>query len=136
MLVWMQCLFKSIGAMLVAADRTHFDALVKQLMKKELVPDSMERPAAPSQCPTSRATLYDYYFDAALGVWMAYDWIVPQYLHDAQLNYNDIFVPTADSVRINHILRQLRNVSKHRKYPKRDRQIVDALDSEKISNSL
>lgn len=108
-----QCLYKSIGATLHSDDRIHFDAFVKQLMKKPIIlNDSIDQPANSNQCPGNKITLYQYYFDLKRYVWIAYDWIVPQYVHNSKLNYNEIFVPNADSVRINHILNQLSNVSK------------------------
>lgn len=79
-------------------------------MRKADIDDSFERPATTHQCPTSKKTLFDYYFDCTRAAWIAYEWIVPQYIHDVQLKFNEIFVPTADSVRITKILNQLNNV--------------------------
>lgn len=81
-------------------------------MKKLVVMDSIDKPAQTFECPTSKKTLYDYFFDLKQKLWIAYDWIVPQYVHNSSLKYNEIFVPTADAIRINHILNQLNNVNK------------------------
>lgn len=91
-------------------DCTQFDAFIKNLMEKEIVNDSIEKPATTHQCPAAKKTLYEYFFDKQQKAWIAYDWIVPQYIHDVNLKFNEIFVPTADTVRINQILNQLSNV--------------------------
>lgn len=79
-------------------------------MEKVSVSDSIERPATDMECPSQKATLFDYFFDIKRRVWIAYDWIVPEYVHQSNLEHNEIFVPTADTMRINHILNQLANV--------------------------
>lgn len=79
-------------------------------MQKVERSDDAERPATTDECPISKKTLFDYYFDWNRGAWIAYDWIVPQYIHDVNLKFNEIFVPTADSVRLGRILNQLNNV--------------------------
>lgn len=80
-------------------------------MQRPKVDDSFELPASVDQCPNSKKSLFDYYFDCNRAAWIAYDWIVPQYIHDVNLRFNEIFVSTADSVRISQILNQLNNVS-------------------------
>lgn len=79
-------------------------------MQKSEIDDNIERPATVDECPTSKKSLFDYFFDCNRAAWIAYDWIVPQYIHDVNLKFNEIFVPTADSVRISQILNQLNNV--------------------------
>lgn len=93
-----------------ATDAMHFDEFVKNIMQKPEIEDSAERPAGVEACPTSMKTMFDYYFDCNRGVWIAYEWIVPQYIHDVNLEFNEIFVPTAASMRITRILNQLNNV--------------------------
>lgn len=105
-----QCLYKSFGATLLAADSAHFDKFVKNIMQKPEINDSIERPANVDECPTSMKSLFDYYFDCNRAGWIAYEWIVPPYIHDVNLKFNEIFVPTADSVRISQMLNQLNNV--------------------------
>lgn len=105
-----QCLYKSLGAALHESDTVHFDEFVKSIMRKPKIEDTAERPAGVDACPISMETLFDYYFDCNRAVWIAYEWIVPQYIHDVNLKFNEIFVPTAASMRISQILNQLNNV--------------------------
>lgn len=99
----------------------HFDEFVKNIMQKAECDDNVERPATVDECPTSKKSLFDYYFDCNRAAWIAYDWIVPQYIHNANLNFNEIFVPTADSVRIAQMLNQLNNVCIYLKMYDRNR---------------
>lgn len=101
---------KSFGATLLEADSLHFDEFVKNIMQKPDCDDNIERPATINECPTSKKSLFDYFFDCNRAAWIAYDWIVPQYIHNANLKFNEIFVPTADFVRISQMLNQLNNV--------------------------
>lgn len=80
-------------------------------MEKPSVVDSAEQPAADNQLPTTGSTLFEYFFDLKRMVWIAYEWIVPAYLHDIQLKFDEIFVPTIESVRMNQILNLLGKVS-------------------------
>lgn len=100
-------------------------------MQKPDCDDNIERPATINECPTSKKSLFDYFFDCNRAAWIAYDWIVPQYIHNANLKFNEIFVPTADFVRISQMLNQLNNVcilevnriqDKSRKKKKREKQ--------------
>lgn len=109
-----QCLYKSFGGALKAHDRVRFDALVKRHMKRSYAEDAIDRPATVVECPSDRETLFDYFFDLERNAWIAYDWIVPEYVHDSALKYSEIFVPTVDAVRINHTLSRMINV-KHLK---------------------
>lgn len=79
-------------------------------MRKTLIADSSVRPANVDECPSAKISLFDYFFDAKRKVWTAYDWTVPKYIHDANLKFNEIFVPTAHTMRINQILNLLSNV--------------------------
>lgn len=88
----------------------HFDGFVKNVMQKLNICDSVERPANVDECPTAMKSLFDYYFDCESGAWIAYDWIVPTYIHNVNLKFNEIFVPTADSIRLSQMLNQLNNV--------------------------
>lgn len=106
-----QCLYKSFGAAFGTDDCLRFDALIKRQMKKTLVEDTFDKPATCDECPCSKGTLFNYFFDAERNVWLAYDWIVPEYVHSSALNYSEIFVPTIDAIRINHNLNRMKNVN-------------------------
>lgn len=56
-------------------------------------------------------TLYDYYFDMEKMNWIAWDWIVPKYVHDRQKKFTEILVPTIDTMRITWVLKLMNSVS-------------------------
>lgn len=80
-------------------------------MEKPSVEDSVGQPATGNQLPTAKRTLFEYFFDSDLMVWIAYDWILPAYIHDTRLKFDEIFVPTVESVRMNQMLNLLSKVS-------------------------
>lgn len=80
-------------------------------MKKVPVEDTVEKPATSGEYPCTKRTLFDYFFDLKRNAWIAYDWIIPEYVHNPQLKYSEIFVPTVDAVRIEHILNRMKNVN-------------------------
>lgn len=75
-----------------------------------LVEDTKEKPAAAYQFPTFKQTLYDYTFDKEKMVWIAWDWLVPDYVHNRQLHIDEILVPTVDTLRIEWLLRLMNSV--------------------------
>lgn len=106
-----QCLYNSMGAALVATDRHKFDRFVKKIMRKKAINDTKESPAKANECPTSKETLYDYFFDRSASVWLAWDWMQPSYTHNTSSNYDEFFVPTASTMRFEYILKLLSNVT-------------------------
>lgn len=62
------------------------------------VEDSSEKPASASQCPSAKPMLYDYFFDRKQRVWIAWEWIVPEYTHDRNMEMSEILVPTVDTL--------------------------------------
>lgn len=106
----LQCLYKSFGAAFGASDAARFDAQIKRHMRKIAVDDTCDRPATCDECPCNKQTLFDYFYDLERNVWIAYDWIVPDYVHNSALKYSEIFVPTVDTIRISHILNRMINV--------------------------
>lgn len=62
------------------------------------VEDSPEKPANGSQCPSAQPMMYDYFFDRKRRVWIAWEWIVPAYIHDRTKEMSEILVPTVDTL--------------------------------------
>lgn len=59
---------------------------------------------SPGELPTTHATLYDYFFDVEQKKWIPWAKLVPKYKHDPEKKYNEILVPTLDTVRTTWIL--------------------------------
>lgn len=74
------------------------------------IEDTIDKPATSSQCPTSKLTLYDYYFDKEKKYWVAWEWIIPNYIHNRTINFSEILVPTVDTLRIENILTLMNSV--------------------------
>lgn len=106
-----QCLYCSLGATLVDDSRRRFDEFIKRTAGMPMFEDTKEKPAAAYQLPTSKPTLYDYMFDKEQMVWVAWDWLVPNYEHDRNLSIYEILVPTVDTLRTEWILKLSNDVS-------------------------
>ncbi|XP_053669700.1 dynein axonemal heavy chain 10 [Anopheles nili] len=101
---FIQCIYLSLGASLLEESRIRFDAFVKRSLEMMAAEDTRENPATTGQLPTSKPTLFDYFFDIERKQWLAWDWIIPNYVHDATLNFSDILVPTMDTLKIEKML--------------------------------
>lgn len=100
--VFICCLTWAIGAPLLMTDRIEFDRLVKQIAG--LPPAADETGCGAGQLPSSK-TLFDYYFDVENKRWTSWASVVPEYTHDPALPYQDILVPTPDTVRTSWLLK-------------------------------
>jgi dynein heavy chain len=100
--VFICCLTWALGASLLDSDRIEFDRLVKDIAG--LPPSQNEAGCGAGQLPSSK-TLFDYYFDVESAKWTAWAAIVPTYTHDPALPYQDILVPTPDTVRSSWLLK-------------------------------
>lgn len=74
------------------------------------VNDSIDKPARTTQCPNSKPTLYDYFLDRDKKQWIAWDWIVPKYVHDPSMTFSEILVPTVDTLRTEKLLALMHQV--------------------------
>jgi len=96
------CLTWALGGALLDADRIEFDKLVKQLAGLPASPN--ETGCGAGQLPSSK-TLFDYYFDVEKKCWTSWASVVPTYTHDPAMPYQDILVPTPDTVRTSWLLK-------------------------------
>lgn len=73
------CLYLSLGATVVEGHREKFDQFVKMKINRNTFVDTKENPANATQVPIGRKTLYDYFFDPEKNLWIAWEWIVPEF---------------------------------------------------------
>lgn len=107
---FVQSVYFSFGAALVDESRARFDEFMKKLNPLMAVADTVDKPANATQCPTAKSTLYEYFFDKAKREWMAWEWIVPAYVHNPLQKFTDILVPTDDTLRTEWLLNLMNQV--------------------------
>jgi dynein heavy chain len=94
---FLTALYWSLGACLVEESRVKFDAYVKKLANLTEVPGE-GIVAGPGEIPVHHSTLYEYFYDGDEGKWVPWVMKVPEYVHNPSLPYNEILVPTVDTV--------------------------------------
>lgn len=104
-------LYWSLGACLIEESRTKFDNYVKKLANLTEVPGEGSV-AGPGEIPVHQATLYEYFFDAKEQKWIPWVMKVPEYVHNPQLKYNEILVPTVDTVCNTWLLELMINIKR------------------------
>lgn len=108
---FVQSIYSSLGATLVNEDaRKMFDGFMKKQLTLINIEDTPENPANCTQMPTAKPSLYEYFFDLEQRAWIAWEWIVPAYIHDKELNFSDILVPTVDTLRTEFIISMMYKV--------------------------
>lgn len=108
---FVQCIYFSLGASLIDESRTRFDDFMKKLNPLMAVQDSREKPANTTQCPSEKSTLYEYFFDLERREWIAWEWMIPEYVHNPSTKFSDILVPTVDTLRTEWVLSLMNQVS-------------------------
>ena len=94
---FLTALYWSLGACLIEESRVKFDAYVKKLANLTEVPGE-GNVAGPGEIPVHHSTLYEYFYDGDEGKWVPWVMKVPEYVHNSSLPYNEILVPTVDTV--------------------------------------
>ncbi|ETN61879.1 dynein heavy chain 10, axonemal [Anopheles darlingi] len=107
---FIQCLYLSLGASLLEESQLRFDAFIKRTLELVACEDTPDSPAPVGQLPTQKPTLFEYYFDIERKVWLAWEWIIPSYVHDSSLHFSDILVPTRDTLKIEQVLNLMNKV--------------------------
>ncbi|KAK5648316.1 hypothetical protein RI129_003208 [Pyrocoelia pectoralis] len=110
--IFLHALYNSVGASLVGIGRLEFDQFVKKICSLSTVEDSYEKRALMRQLPTAFETMYDYCLDIINDQWVAWDWLVPEYIHDSEKKFTEILVPTVDTVRITYVLKLMNEVKR------------------------
>ncbi|ESO91629.1 hypothetical protein LOTGIDRAFT_122204, partial [Lottia gigantea] len=101
--LFLQALYWSIGAGLLEAGRTKFDAYVKYLASLTMITDD-DQQAGPGELPQS-SLLYEYYWDGEQKKWIPWAKLVPKYIHNPEVKFNEILVPTIDTVRTTWLIK-------------------------------
>ena len=96
--IFITSLIWSVGAGLLEDGRVKFDGYVKRLSALSTNP-AEGISVGPGELPTAQPTLYEYYFDSAQAKWIPWMKVVPDYVHDPAVKFNEILVPTVDTVR-------------------------------------
>lgn len=96
--IFIQCIVWSIGAGLLEEGRVKFDTYLKKLAA--LTQNAGEGACAKQgEIPVNLPTLYEYMFDQQKLLWVPWANKVPDYIHKPGMKFNEILVPTVDTVR-------------------------------------
>ncbi|KAK9891062.1 hypothetical protein WA026_013388 [Henosepilachna vigintioctopunctata] len=110
--VFVTSLYNSVGAALLVDGRNDFDEFMKGLCSMLKAEDSKESPCDIRKMPTMFPTFYDYYLDLDQRKWIAWDWLVTEYIHDPERRFAEILVPTVDTVKTTYSLRLMNKVKR------------------------
>ena len=58
----------------------------------------------PAELPSARGQMYDYFWDGVQSKWVHWADKVPPYVHQSEKKFNQILVPTIDTVRTEWLL--------------------------------
>lgn len=110
--LFLTALYNSVGASLLADDRPDFDTFIKKQCAMMPIEDSKEERAQFRNFPISFPTLYDYFLDLKARQWVAWEWLVPEYIHDRSKRFSEILVPTVDTVRTTYSLQLMNEIKR------------------------
>ncbi|KAL7295702.1 hypothetical protein TKK_0011053 [Trichogramma kaykai] len=96
---YLQSVYCSLGATIVAESRREFDEFMKKSSGLMMVEDSIERPATTRYLPTKYPLLYDYLLDVEKRAWIPWKYLIMKYVHERNMSFSEILVPTVDTMR-------------------------------------
>ncbi|KAK9522770.1 hypothetical protein VZT92_019216 [Zoarces viviparus] len=103
---FLEALYCSLGATLLESGRMKFDELIKSLSGLTTVQDE-NAVAGPGEIPGYLPTLYEFHFDGTQEKWVPWSSLVTKYIHNPEMKFADILVPTVDTTRASWILQQM-----------------------------
>ncbi|XP_064619187.1 dynein axonemal heavy chain 10-like isoform X2 [Lineus longissimus] len=107
---FLQALYWSVGGALLEDGRVKFDNYVKYLASLSATNDESQL-AGPGELPGTNS-LYEYFWDGEQNKWVPWAQLVPKYIHDPEMKYNQILVPTIDTVRTTWLLNLQTSIKK------------------------
>ncbi|XP_066140827.1 dynein axonemal heavy chain 10 [Euwallacea fornicatus] len=110
--IFVASLYNSVGAVLVEACRREFDHYMKSQISMPTVSDTIDQNCDLVHLPTAFPTLFEYFLDIKQKVWVAWQWLVPGYVHEKYLSFSQILVPTVDTVRVTYILELMNKIKR------------------------
>ncbi|XP_067295015.1 dynein axonemal heavy chain 10 isoform X2 [Pseudorasbora parva] len=108
---FLEALYCSLGATLLEKGRQKFDEFIKKLSSLSSIHDEKVL-AGPGQIPVYLPTLYDFHFDGTQKKWVPWRSMVSEYIHNPDMKFIDILVPTVDTTRANWLLEQMVKVKR------------------------
>ena len=99
--VFIQALCWSLGAGLIENDRIKFDAFLRKLTS---LLTSIEAEPSVGDISGGETTIFDYTWNKTSHSWVTWSSKVPEYIHDSTVVFNEILVPTKDTVCLKWIL--------------------------------
>ncbi|KAM9822995.1 dynein axonemal heavy chain 10-like [Syngnathus typhle] len=106
---YLEALYCSLGATLLDDGREKLDDLIKRTACLTTVCDE-KKMAGPGEIPGQQPTLYDFHFDGTK--WVPWTSLVTKYVHNPEMKFADILVPTVDTTRTSWILEQMVKIKK------------------------
>ena len=103
--IFLQAMVWSLGSCLNPDDRIVFDSTVKYLSGLSL--SSTDSKISSGQIPNARGLICDHLFQAELDQWITWDDLIPNYRHDRSQRFTELLVPTADTVRLEWLLKSM-----------------------------
>ncbi|KAJ8924399.1 hypothetical protein NQ315_007195, partial [Exocentrus adspersus] len=110
--IFITAIYNSIGAALLDSCRTDFDEFLKSLISMLNADDTPENKCDLRHLPTAFPSFYDYFLDIKDRTWVAWEWLVPGYIHDAEKRFSEILVPTIDTVRTTYLLQLMNQIKR------------------------
>ncbi|XP_062273833.1 dynein axonemal heavy chain 10 [Scomber scombrus] len=103
---FLEALYCSLGATLLDSGKIKFDELIKKLSCLTTVHDEKAL-VGPGEIPGYLPTLYDFHFDGTQAKWVPWSTLVTKYIHNPEMKFADILVPTVDTTRASWIVEQM-----------------------------
>ncbi|KAJ8934456.1 hypothetical protein NQ314_013331 [Rhamnusium bicolor] len=108
--LFVTAIYNSIGASLVDSSRQDFNEYMKAQISMLIANDTPENKADLRHIPGAYPSFYDYYLDIKEKVWVAWQWLVPEYIHDKDKRFAEVLVPTIDTVRVTYLLQLMNQI--------------------------